>query len=72
MPMAAANPACQAMRNQVLSGFGAMAAGNPEEVVEAILNAARDAGAPFRHFVGEDGKAWARGSLEARLQAVGA
>ncbi|MFN7595823.1 MAG: hypothetical protein ACK5PT_03550 [Cereibacter sp.] len=60
------------MRDQVLSGFGAMSAGDPDEVVEAILNAARDAGAPFRHFVGEDGTVWGRGSLEARLQAAGA
>ncbi|MCA6232005.1 MAG: SDR family oxidoreductase [Phenylobacterium sp.] len=72
MPMAMANPAYQAMRDQVLSGFGAMAAGNPDKVVDAILDAARDAGAPFRHFVGDDGKAWARESLSARLQAVGA
>ncbi|MCA3560911.1 MAG: SDR family oxidoreductase [Aestuariivirga sp.] len=72
MPMAMANPAYQAMRDQVLSGFGAMAAGNPDKVVDAILDGARDAGAPFRHFVGDDGKAWARQSLAARLQAVGA
>jgi len=72
MPMATANPAYQAMRDQVLSGFGAMAAGNPGKVVDAILNAARDADAPFRHFVGEDGKTWIRQSLSTRLQAVGA
>ncbi|MCA3547390.1 MAG: SDR family NAD(P)-dependent oxidoreductase, partial [Rhodobacter sp.] len=70
MPMSTANPAYQAMRDKVLSGLGSMAAGNPDKVVDAILNAASNPDAPFRHFVGEDGKAWARESLSARLQAV--
>lgn len=70
MPMAMANPAYQAMRDQVLSGLGSMPAGNPDEVVEAILHAASNTDAPFRHFVGDDGRAWARQSLSTRLQAV--
>jgi len=70
MPMATANPAYQAMRDQVLSGFASMPAGNPDEVVEAILHAASNTDAPFRHFVGDDGRAWARQSLSTRLQAV--
>jgi NAD(P)-dependent dehydrogenase (short-subunit alcohol dehydrogenase family) len=70
MPMAAPNPAYQALRDQVLSGFTSMAAGNAEDVVEAILDAAANPEAPLRHFVGADGKAWARESLATRLQAV--
>lgn len=70
MPMAAPNPAYQTMREQVLYGFAAMAAGNADQVVEAILNAARDPGASLRHFVGDDGKAWAKASLATRLGAV--
>lgn len=70
MPMAMANPAYQAMRDHVLSGFASMPAGNPDEVVEAILHAASNTDAPFRHFVGGDGRAWARQSLSTRLQAV--
>jgi len=70
MPMATANPAYPAMRDQVLSGFASMPAGNPDEVVEAILHAASNTDAPFRHFVGDDGRAWARQSLSTRLQAV--
>lgn len=72
MPMATPNPAYQILRDQILSGFGTMAAGNSDEVVDAIIDAARDPDAPFRRFVGEDGKAWARASLSTRLQAVGA
>ncbi|MCA3448600.1 MAG: hypothetical protein INF93_18135 [Rhodobacter sp.] len=71
MPMAAVEPAHHAMRDQVLSGFGAMAPGNPDEVVEVILNAARGLDAPCRHAVGKDARGWTRGSLKARLLAVG-
>ena len=71
MPMAAAEPAYHAMRDQVLSGFGAMAPGNPDEFVEVILNAARGPDAPCRYSVGEEAAGWTRGSLKARLLAGG-
>jgi hypothetical protein len=71
MLMAAPNPAYQEMRGQILGGFGTMVAGNSDEVVQAILQAVSNPNAPLRHFVGGDGKAWAKESLLTRLLAIG-
>lgn len=68
MPLANAIPAYQAVRDQVFTSWSSMTPGNPVEVVSAINFAAEHADSPFRIFVGDDGRGWAKESLRKRLQ----
>ncbi|MFN7823736.1 MAG: SDR family oxidoreductase [Pseudobdellovibrionaceae bacterium] len=68
MPQAKSIPDYQAIREQVFNSWGSMTPGDPIEVVSAIGYAAENSDAPFRIFVGDDGRGWAKESLTRRLQ----
>ena len=68
MPVATGIPDYQVVREQVMNSWGSMTPGNPIEVVSAIRYAAENSDAPFRIFVGDDGRGWAKESLTRRLQ----